>query len=57
MDSKCKCPRCGAYLMLKGGRKGEVKAKATLFFTMRVEQTFVCQKCGYETKSHTILMK
>jgi len=43
--------------MLKGGRKGEAKAKVTLFFTMRVERTLVCPKCGYETKSHTILMK
>jgi len=57
MDNKCKCPRCGTLLMLKGGRKGEAKAKVTLFFTMRVERTLVCPKCGYETKSHTILMK
>jgi transcription elongation factor Elf1 len=43
--------------MLKGDRKGEAKAKAKLFFTMQVERTYVCPKCGYESKSHTILMK
>jgi transcription elongation factor Elf1 len=44
-------------LMLEGGRTGEAKAKAKLFFTMHVERTFTCPKCGYTTKTHTILMK
>jgi len=57
MGSNCKCSRCGTPLVLKGGRKGEAKAKATLFFTMRVERTYTCPECGYETKSHTIIMK
>jgi len=43
--------------MQKGGRTGEAKAKARLFFTMHVERTFTCPKCGYTTKTHTILMK
>ena len=57
MSKANKCPRCGTPLMLKGGRKGEAIAKATLFFTMRVERSFVCPKCGRELKSHTLLMK
>jgi len=57
MGGKCKCPRCGTPLVLKGGRKGEAEAKARLLFTMQAEQTFSCPKCGYETKSHTILIK
>jgi ribosomal protein S27AE len=57
MSSKCECPMCGTSLILKGGRKGEAKAKATLFLTMHVERIFTCPKCGYTAKSHTILMK
>ncbi len=57
MNEADRCPRCGAPLVLKGGRKQEAKAKATLFLTMRVERSFVCPKCSYETKSHTVLMK
>jgi len=57
MGGKCKCPRCGTPLVSKGGRKGEAEAKARLLFTMQAEQTFSCPKCGYETKSRTILMK
>jgi len=57
MNEDGKCPRCGTPLILKGGSKREAKAKATLFFTMRVARSFVCPKCGYETKSTTILMK
>ena len=52
-----RCTRCGTPLVSKGGRKGEVKAKAKLFFTMQAEQIYVCLKCGYETKSQIILMK
>jgi len=37
--------------MLKGGRKGEAKAKATLFFTMRVERTFVCKNVVTKQKA------
>jgi len=55
MPSKCKCPRCGTHLALKGGRKGEAKAK--LLLTMHAERTYVCPKCGYEHQSHTIIMK
>ncbi len=43
--------------MLEGGRRGEAKAKAKLLLTMQSVQTFTCPECGYETKSHTILMK
>jgi len=57
MGGKCKCPRCGTPLRVKGGSRGEAKAKPTLFFTMQVEGTFTCPKCDYEIKSHTILMK
>jgi len=52
-----KCPRCETPLMLKSGEKGEVRAKARLFFTMHVERTYICPKCGHEMKSHTTLMK
>jgi len=48
---------CGTSLIMKGGRKGEAKAKAILYLTMQVERIFSCPKCGYTTKSHTILMK
>jgi transcription elongation factor Elf1 len=44
-------------LVQKGGRKGEVKAKAQLFLTMQVERTYVCPKCGYEQKSQTLMLK
>lgn len=57
LGNKCKCPKCGTPLMQKGGRTGEAKAKATLFFTMHVERVYTCPKCGYTTKSNTILMK
>jgi len=45
VSGKCKCPRCGTCLMLKGGSKGEAKAKARLFLTMHVERTYICPKC------------
>jgi uncharacterized protein with PIN domain len=57
MPSKCRCPRCGTPLALKGGRKGEAKAKAKLLLAMHAERTYVCPKCGYEHQSHTIIMK
>lgn len=57
MSSECRCPRCGTILATSGGRKGEIKAKARLFLTMQGEQTYICPKCGYETKSHTMLVK
>jgi ribosomal protein L32 len=57
MSSKSKCPRCGTPLTLKGGRKSEAKAKAKLLFAMHAERIFVCPKCGYQHRSHTIIMK
>ncbi|MBN1245426.1 hypothetical protein JXA31_07525 [Candidatus Bathyarchaeota archaeon] len=57
MPSKCKCPRCGTHLALKGGGKGETKAKAKLQLTMHAERTYACPKRGYEHQSHTIIMK
>ena len=44
-------------MVLKGGKKGEVQAKAKLLLTMQVEQTYICPKCGYEQKSQTIIVK
>jgi uncharacterized protein with PIN domain len=57
MGSRCKCPRCGTPLALKGGKKEEVKAKAKLLHTMQAERIYVCPKFGYSHQSHTIIMK
>ena len=57
MRSECECPKCGTLLVLKGGKRGEVKAKAKLFLTMQVERTYVCPKCSYEQKSQTLILK
>jgi predicted RNA-binding Zn-ribbon protein involved in translation (DUF1610 family) len=52
-----KCPKCGATLIAKGGRRGKMKSVAKSLLTMRIETTYVCPICGYSAKSQTTIQK
>jgi DNA-directed RNA polymerase subunit M/transcription elongation factor TFIIS len=57
MNEVNKCPKCGATLTVKGGKKGKMKAVAKSLLTMRIETTYVCTSCGYSEKRQTIIQK
>lgn len=57
MQRECKCSKCKTLLILKGGKKGKIKAKLKLFLAMQAEQKYICPKCGYEQKSQNIRRK
>jgi ssDNA-binding Zn-finger/Zn-ribbon topoisomerase 1 len=57
MSEVGKCPKCGATLTVKYGKKGKVKAVAKSLLTMRIETTYVCPTCGYSVKSQTVIQK
>jgi uncharacterized protein with PIN domain len=57
MNEASKCPKCGATLTVKGGKKGKMKAMAKSLVTMRIETTYVCSSCVYLEKRQTIIQK
>jgi transposase-like protein len=57
MNEAVKCPRCGATLAVKGGKKGKMKAVAKSLLTMRIETTYVCPSCGYSEERLTTILK
>jgi transcription elongation factor Elf1 len=57
MNAVRKCPKCGATLTVKGGKKGKMKAVAISLLTMKIETIHICPSCGYSEKSQTTIQK
>jgi len=57
MNEVNKCPKCGATLTVKGGKKGKMKAVAKSLLTMRIETTYVCSNCGYLVRRLATIQK